>query len=149
MKTRIYLTLLLMVVAFFTFGQTSATFNNLDIRATTKLRGLIYPFGASAKSPMNTDDYVVMIEQTSFKMLRVTLDDFKDSLGISGTNYWTFVDSTIDTLYNNQPPDDSVGIILIHHPLELEATTATNGQIKQNGINNPVDKLSKDAMKNV
>lgn len=57
-----------------------------------------------------------------------------DTIAVSGGGPWTFVEATgTDTLYNSSPSEDSVGVLLIHHPLELETTTATNGQIKQNG----------------
>ena len=197
MKRTLIITLLLLVAAF-SFSQTNATFKNLDVRDVSKFRGLIYPFGASAKSPLSTSDEILMVELPSFKMVRVDFAEFADSItqyitiptymvsnrntlgwysrqvgddfqfrGVKSTDgyidfldsntyigltidtanlfdaipippqYWTFVDSATDTLYNNVAKGDAPGVVAIKGNLELQTTnsTASKGVIKQNGVN--------------
>jgi hypothetical protein len=57
----------------------------------------------------------------------------KDTLEVLMPQYWTYVDAATDTLYNNSPPEDSLGVVLFKHPIELLPTTATTGMIKQGG----------------
>jgi len=105
MKRTLIITLLLLVAAF-SFGQTNSTFNNLDVRNTTKLRGLIYPFGAVATSPINTAVHeVAMINNTTFALCRMDFEEFADSIAnylnpIIGTHWYTVPPDTIKTLYN-------------------------------------------------
>ena len=142
MKRTLIITLLLLVAAF-SFGQTNSTFNNLDVRNTTKLRGLIYPFGAVATSPINTAVHeIAMINNTTFALCRMDFKEFADSIA----NYLNpIIGSHWERTGNYLYPitlSDSVGIGT-DTPIErldvqdgninLDTTSATSGQITQNG----------------
>ena len=101
------LTLLFLLVSAMVFGQTNTTFNNLDVRNTTKLRGLIYPFGAVATSPINTAVHeIAMINNTTFALCRMDFEEFADSIAANIGLYWS---RTGNYLYPKNLPD-SVGI---------------------------------------
>lgn len=142
MKRTLIITLLLLVAAF-SFGQTNSTFNNLDVRNTTKLRGLIYPFGAVATSPINTAVHeIAMINNTTFALCRMDFEEFADSIA----NYLNpIIGSHWERTGNYLYPitlSDSVGIgtdtpierlDVQNGNINLDTTSATSGQITQNG----------------
>jgi hypothetical protein len=105
MKRLLILTLLLFVAAF-SFSQTNQTFNNLDVRGTSKLRGLIYPFGAVATSPITPAVHeVLMVNNSTFAMCRMDFEEFADSIAnhlnpVIGTHWYTVAPDTIKTIYN-------------------------------------------------
>jgi hypothetical protein len=105
MKKLLILTLLLLVAAF-SFSQTNQTFNNLDVRGTSKLRGLIYPFGAVATTPIVPAVHeVLMVNNSTFAMCRMDFEEFADSIAnhlnpIIGTHWYTVAPDTIKTIYN-------------------------------------------------
>jgi hypothetical protein len=104
MKKLLILTLLLIVAAF-SFSQ-NVTGTNLDIRNTSKLRGLIYPFGAVATSPIVPAVHeVLMVNNSTFAMCRVDFEEFADSIAnhlnpVIGSHWYTVAPDTIKTIYN-------------------------------------------------
>lgn len=104
MKRTLIITLLFLVAAF-SFSQTNATFNNLDVRGTSKLRGIPYPFGAVASNLNPTLHEVAVINNSTFALCRIDFQEFADSIAnylspIIGTHWYTVAPDTIKTNYN-------------------------------------------------
>lgn len=104
---RTLITTLLLLVAAFSFSQTNATYNNLDIRNRTTLRGPLYIYDTTYFKPSSLNIpflatgeplgwFLTTSKGAEAKLVRVTLSTIIDSLGAS-MEYW---DLDADTIIN-------------------------------------------------
>jgi hypothetical protein len=102
---RYLITLLLIVAAFFSFGQTNGTFNNLDVRKTTRLRGAVY---LDSVKQANRFFHILHWNHTTHQVEWMSPQQLADSLTIYDVGFW-LRDTTNGEIY---PKDltDQVGI---------------------------------------
>ena len=78
------------------------------------------------KGIKSTNSFIDLLDSTTYIGFTLDTADLFNNI----PQYWTFVDSATDTLKNNVA---TAGVVAIKGNLELQTTTSTVGQIKQNG----------------
>lgn len=100
------------LLALWSCAQTNATFNNLDVRNVTKLRGQLFLYNLTPQVIAKTDMEILFKNTNTDNVYFTTLADLSDSLSI--VNFWT---RTAGSLYPTTITD-SVGIGTIN-PSEM------------------------------